>query len=248
MGVTGLKAAVASVYVLMFIMNTLANTLPFFGRTTGAVSDAFPNLLTPLGYAFSIWALIYVLLGIMVARTLTLPQEMVSDASMRIFLYAFISSSLLNAGWLFSWHALRPGLALLVMLGLLASLIIAWLHAPDDRLLRLPFSVYLGWISVATLLNITIVLSVFGLKDAVNTDAYVIVALLLGTIAAMTVLSLRGDVPYALVFVWAYTAIFLRHLSEENTVLYSSAGFLSIFILFMGILAFLQNGYALYGE
>lgn len=248
MSATGLKVSVTAAYVFMVAMNGLANVLPFFGRTTGEVSDAFPNLVTPLGYAFSIWGLIYILLGLMVVRTVSLSPEAFTDPSMKLFLYAFIVSSLLNPGWLLAWHALRPGIALAVMLALLSSLIVAYMFAPDERMLKVPFSIYLGWISVATILNITIVLSVSGLGDTVATAAYVIGVLLIGTVAAMTVLALRGDVPYTLVFVWAYTAIFLRHLSEDNTVLYSAAGLLGIFILLMGMLAVFHNGYALYGD
>ena len=248
MSVTTLKIIIVVAYVFMVAMNGLANAFPFFGRTTGEVSEAFPNLVTPLGFAFSIWGLIYILLGVMVIKTVTLSPDAFADSSMRFFLYAFIVSTLLNAGWLVAWHALRPGIALAVMLALLSSLIVAYVFAPDERLLKVPFSIYLGWISVATLLNITIVLSVFGLEDLVFTYAYVIGVILIGTLAAMTVLSLQGDVPYALVFVWAYTAIFLRHLSEDNTILYASTGFLGIFILIMAVLTVFQNGYALYGE
>jgi hypothetical protein len=42
----------------MIVLNVLANALPLGGRTTGEISDAYPNLFAPAGYTFAIWGLI----------------------------------------------------------------------------------------------------------------------------------------------------------------------------------------------
>ena len=249
MSVLVLKVAVGIIYLFMIVMNGLANALPFFGRTTGEVSDAYPNLLTPSGFAFSIWGLIYVLLGIMVIRILSLNSDAFDATSMRIFIYAFILSSIFNGLWLLAWHSLIPWVSLLVMTGLISSLILMYLNMPLDALwMKVPISIYLGWISVATILNITIVLSTTEFIFRLPESFYFILVLLAG-IGLVTLMLLRhGDVAYSLVFVWAYFAIFMRHLSEDNTLLYGASGLAGVVLLLMALFTFFTNNFAPYSD
>ena len=59
----GIRALLAVAYVVMIATNALANALPINGRTTGGVSDSYPNLFAPTGTTFAIWGVIYILLG-----------------------------------------------------------------------------------------------------------------------------------------------------------------------------------------
>lgn len=101
----GLKAGVLLAYGSVILMNILANAWPLFGRSTGAISNQFDALFTPAGFTFSIWGLIYLLLGLFVARLMTY------DASTDPMLFRklaiwFIISCLFNIAWLIVWHAL----------------------------------------------------------------------------------------------------------------------------------------------
>ena len=169
---TSVKALVGLTYVAMIAVNVLANALPINGRTTGAVSDAYPNLFAPAGVTFAIWGLIYLLLGAHVLYQFGLFH--VSDdkgavgESRRVSLLErvgvlFSLSSIANVAWILSWHydlILVSTLLLatmLVLLILITRTILAADLNPRDRIfIRLPFSVYFGWITVATIANITV--------------------------------------------------------------------------------------------
>ena len=54
-------------FVLMLLVNGLAGSTTILGgKNTAQISDANPTLITPAGYVFSIWGIIYVLLGVFV--------------------------------------------------------------------------------------------------------------------------------------------------------------------------------------
>jgi len=123
----------------------------------------------------------------------------------------------LNAGWLFTWHYELLPLSVVVMLALLVTLIAIYLRLDNGRVqvsaiekwcVNIPFSVYLGWISVATIANITDLLYAsrwdgFGIAPEMWAAIMLAVATLLGLAMALT----RGDVAFLLVFVWSFIGI-----------------------------------------
>ncbi|RMF03679.1 MAG: tryptophan-rich sensory protein, partial [Bacteroidetes bacterium] len=148
--------------VIALVLNSLANGLPLNGKTTGELSDMYPNLFVPAGFTFGIWALIYLMLiGVVIVQFRSSSAPWVK----RIGLWFFISC-LANASWIVAWHYLQVRLSLLIMLLILGSLLLIFLRlrtvaAADgiERwLVRPAFSVYLGWISVATVANVTTLL------------------------------------------------------------------------------------------
>lgn len=209
----------AAGFVFMIVMNTLANALPLFGRNTGEISGLFPNLFVPAGFTFSIWGLIYLLL--LVFTVAQMKGAFGSKSEPPAYVAAigpwFFISSMANGLWILAWHALQPLLSIAIMLALLWSLIRIYQAlnngsgAEGKYAARLPFSVYLGWISVATIANATAVLvhydwSGFGISPAVWTVAMIVVAVLAGAFFLWKKL----DVPYALVILWALYGILAR--------------------------------------
>ncbi len=197
------------------VMNALANALPLFGRDTGEISDQFPVLFTPAGYVFGIWGLIYLaLVGYAVYQAL--PSQRDNPALQRIA-PLFVLSCALNIAWLLSWHALLIPLSLLVMLGLLIALIAIYERLGIGRrkvarwewlAAHVPFSLYLGWITVATVANTAITLydlgfTGFGVDDAL----WAVIAITAATLIGLTVLARRGDAVFAAVLVWAFVGI-----------------------------------------
>lgn len=153
------------------LVNFLANYLPIGGRTTGEVSEAYPTLFTPAGFTFSIWGLIYLMLIIYVVYQL-LPRNRDRHLFDRINRH-FVVNCAANALWIFSWHYELITLSLILMIVILASLIGIYRHILPDKVqgfkdrffIRIPFSLYFGWITVATLANISVGQTVVGMDN-----------------------------------------------------------------------------------
>jgi translocator protein len=204
--------------LVTLVMNGLANALPIAGRTTGEISDAFPVLVTPAGYVFSIWGLIYLgLAGYAIWQSLSAQAD---HPRARALAGPVTIANLANATWIVLWHNLWIGSSLLVMFVLLGALIVVYLRLrgvaprrrPVTRAERIwaygTFSVYLGWITVATVANVTVALYDAGwgggfLPPAVWAAIAVVVATLLG----VRMLARYTDLPYAAVLVWAFIGI-----------------------------------------
>jgi hypothetical protein len=209
-------------YAAVVVVNTLANALPLNGVTTAELSDSYPNYFVPAGYVFSIWGVIYLLLLGFTVRQLRRGGE---DAeTLRKIGWLFIASNVFNVVWIFLWHWRLVALSLVPMFGLLASLILIYLRldigraqvSRDQQLYyRLPFSVYLGWITVAPIANIVAFLVASGWESYGTTAAYWTVAVI-GVAVALTLVNLytRGDAAYSLVIVWALSGIIYKQMAE----------------------------------
>lgn len=211
-------------YVVMLLMNFLANVVPLNGMTTGEVSDSYSNLFAPAGYTFAIWGFIYLLLAFHVIYQLGFfNSEERSDVRLlvrQIAIY-FSVSSFANALWILTWHYGKLGLSVVLMLIILVSLIIinrlttkADLSFKEKFFIRLPFSIYFGWITVATIANITALLvdlewGGFGLTDA----TWTVLILIIGTIIGGVTLLKNWVASYGFVLVWAYIGIYNKHVS-----------------------------------
>ena len=214
------KIIVPLVYLIMLLVNYLAVALPLGGRDTGAISDNYPNLFAPACYAFSIWGLIYTLLGIYVVYQFVRESDALVSRVNRVF----VINALLNAGWLFAWHYDVIWLSVIIMLGLLITLIKiadilrqSALTTKERVLVRLPFSIYFGWITVATIANISILLvslnwNGFGIAESVWTVIILLVGMIIGTWRSVR----DRNIPYVLVLIWAYGAILAKHISVNG--------------------------------
>ena len=221
-----LRVLAASVFVLMVTVNALANILPINGVSTGAVSDSFPNLFAPAGSTFAIWGLIYLWLAAFVVYQWGLfkVQSSISPKQMKTIGLCFIISSVANAAWIFAWHYYVMELTVLLMLVILLSLVIinriltkTDLTRMDWLLVRLPFSIYFGWITVATIANVTAYLVDLGWDGwGISPPAWTIVALLLGLVISMATTLRNKDIAYGVVILWAYAGILNKHLSAAG--------------------------------
>ncbi|PDW01433.1 TspO/MBR family protein [Candidatus Chloroploca asiatica] len=208
------QGAVLAALAGTLTVNVLANTLPINGQTTGEISDKFPILITPPGYVFGIWGVIYTgLLSYAVYQAL--PSNRDKERLKRIA-WPFILSCAANASWIVLWHYNQLGISLGVIIGLLLALITidrrlgkaTEMPLADRLLVRLPFSIYLGWASVATIVNAAVVLydaewNGMGLSPEVWTAGTLGVGAGLG--AAMGVR--EQDVAFPLVLAWAFSGI-----------------------------------------
>ncbi len=215
-------------FLFTVLVNGLAGSTTILGgKNTAQISDANPTLITPAGYVFSIWGVIYILLGIFVVFQ-ALPSEKGKDLQKRIG-WLFILSSLLNIAWLFLWQFEYLSLSVVLMFLLLATLISIYLRlnigkstAPlrEKLAVHLPFSVYLGWITIASIANVTVTLvsanwDGFGISPETWAALIVIVALLI----TIFVIATRKDVAYGLVIIWALAGITVKQSENQNIVM-----------------------------
>ncbi len=222
---TAVKALVALTYLAMVTVNYLANALPLNGRSTGEVSSAYPSLFTPAGVTFSIWGLIYLLLGAHVLYQLGLfrdrPDTDADSAQLNRVGVPFAVSSLANTAWVFAWHydvIWLSAVLIVVILVCLAAVVTtlrrSGLEGRRRWLVGLPFSVYFGWTTVAVVANMTVLLvsrgwDGFGLADSTWAAIMVLVAMGIGTVTMLR----NADVAYGLVLIWAFAGILLRQVS-----------------------------------
>jgi len=230
---------------VMITINGLANALPINGLTTGEVSDSFDIYFVPAAYVFSIWGLIYlVLIGFVIYQAL--PGQRDNRRLKRIG-YWFIVSCVANSAWIFSWHYQIFPLTVIVMLILLVSLITIYqklelTHEKRDRFERwfvdFPFSLYLGWISVATIANISSLLDFWNWKGlGVSAEVWAVIMLSVGIVLALMIAYKRKDTVFILVFIWAYIGIAVAQ-KEAPIVVFSAwlgAVILAILVLMISL-------------
>ena len=208
-------------FAVMLTLNGMANALPLNGYNTGELSDMYPNLFVPAGITFSIWGLIYLALFSLVIYSLVVSFSQDTDRQfIRLIGWPLVINFLANAGWIVAWHYRFELSSLVIMLILLRSLITMYQRLKigmktasrtEKIFVHFPISLYLGWITVATIANTTAVLvsfnwQGFGLGQSIWTMIMILIA------AGLTLLFLikRKDVIYSLVILWAFAGIFIK--------------------------------------
>ena len=227
---------------LVLLFNFLSNAIPFNGLTQADLGELYPVLITPATYVFSIWGLIYLaLIAFIIYQTLPNFRENPAVKAVGIL---FAVSSLFNILWLFFWHYQRVGWSMIIMLLLLATLITIYLRIGavttekslyDRLLVKYPFSLYLGWITAATIVNFNVLLYDIGwLGVGTGGVFFTIFMIVIATVVALAVFYLRQDFIYTAVFVWALIGIGVRH--GTNLVLLTIVAWLAAaaIIFFLG--------------
>jgi hypothetical protein len=222
--------------ILVIVVNGLANALPLNGQTTGEISDRFDVYFVPAGYVFSIWGLIYLALsGYAVYQALPAQRE---NPRLRHTGYLYALSCLANIVWLFLWHYEVFVLTVVAMVALLLLLIAIYLRlgtgltrvsTAETWLVRVPFSIYLGWITVATIANVTSLLDYLNWNGwGIRPEAWAATMLVAGAAIASAVSLTRGDVAYVLVIVWAFVGIAVKH--ADTPIVSVTAAFMAVVV------------------
>ena len=205
-------------FIATVVVNGLANALPLNGFTTGSISDRFSVFFVPAGYVFSIWGVIYLLL---LAFTVfqALPSQRQNPVLRKVG-YLPALSGVLNSVWIVFWHYEQFPLTLLVMAALLVTLILTYVRFGIGRakvstavkwMTHIPFSVYLGWITVATVANVTQFLYMNNWDGfGISALAWGVIMLIVGAIVAGAVIFTRRDIAYTMVIVGAYVGIVVK--------------------------------------
>jgi hypothetical protein len=209
------QISVVVALIVTIAVNVMSNALPFNGLTAPEIADSFDVYFVPAGYVFSIWSVIY--LGLIAYAVFQLLPAQRENPRLRQTGWWFVLSCAANSVWLFLWHYGYFALSVVAMLTLLISLIVIYLRLGVSRqsvpsgerwLVHLLFSIYLGWVTVATIANITAYLDFinwngFGIAPEIWTIIMLVVAIAVAGLMAYY----REDIAYLLVLIWAFIGI-----------------------------------------
>ncbi|MBA2620317.1 MAG: tryptophan-rich sensory protein [Acidobacteria bacterium] len=205
------------------------------GTTPQQVSDKYPSLLTPAGYAFSIWGLIY--LGLIIFSIYQAMSSQAENARFKRIRALYIINCAANCAWIFLWHHEQIWASLAVIFTLLGTLVLINARLQNKRdaaetwAARVPFGLYFGWATVATVLNFTLALASSGVETSASTariSASVIVAAV--TILGVVVRLKLSTAAYALAIAWALTAIAVKHGGETALVFCTAFGVIALLV------------------
>jgi len=215
-------------FLAVVLVNALAVILPINNRTTQELSDKYPNLFVPAGITFSIWGIIYILLALFIIYQFVVAFRRSSDERgifEKIGILFFISC-IFNVAWILAWHYEIIWLSLIIMALLLISLISIYVRLGTGKpavrnsekiLVNIPFSVYLGWITIATIANVTAFLvqinwNKFGISD----QLWTVIVIAVGVIITLATVFSRNDIFYCFVVIWALVGILLKRMADNS--------------------------------
>ena len=205
-------------------VNALSNFFPISGTNIGEIANTVLRgvQITPANYAFAIWGLIY--LGLIAYGIYQLFPTQRRDRTIRQVDLLLIVACIAQIIWVYLFTLQLFWLSVVAMLGILLPLIGAYQQLSNGRdrssrqrqwLTHIPFSIYLGWISVATIVNIASALYISDWNGwGISAPRWTAIMLIVGTAIAATVVIRRADVAFTLVFIWAYVAIAIRQLAQ----------------------------------
>lgn len=243
-------------FIFTVVINALANALPINGLNTGQLSDMYPNLFVPSGFTFSIWGVIYLWLAIFAVYGIV--SAFSKDQSKGEWIEKigpwFLIQALCNGAWIFAWHYQIIWLSLLIMLGILGSLIM--MHRKleigvkaDSSLVKFlvkaPISIYLGWITVATVANVTTLLVDSGFQGG-GISEWVWAAIVIVVASAITLLMQfrKGDFIHSMVVLWALFGIYSKRAADTDPIqgLIAVIGICAVVIVGVGVWQWAKQG------
>lgn len=201
-------------------VNTLANALPINGMNTGEISALYPNRFVPAGFTFGIWSVIYLLMAGFTILSVKWLWNVPDSTLGRMFMDIsplYIATCVLNAAWIFVWHHLMVGLSVFIMLAFLVLLVVVHQRLQRHRgalkgtasvFVYTFFTVYLGWISVATIANITAWLVSIGWNGlGIAPEGWSLTMMATAILLGILFIRFGRDHAYAWVIAWALFGI-----------------------------------------
>lgn len=219
---------------VMITVNTLANALPINGKTTRELSNQYPNFFVPTGITFAIWGIIYLLMTVLISYQMITAFSKTKRSLLNSLHEKLIGlTCVLNVAWILVWHYELVALSVMVMLLFLSTLIYLFVQLKAIQTtsfihylcIKLPISVYLGWISIATIANITALLvhinwNGYGILESTWTVIMLTIALLIN----LFMIFKQKAIPFALVFIWALMGIIVKR--QADTIVYHNIIFM----------------------
>lgn len=217
-------------FLAVLVVNYLANALPLNGKNTGELSDQYPNLFTPAGLTFSIWGIIYLWLAVFIGFQVVALFRPALNARVGPIVdkigWYFVATCVLNTAWMFAWHWEQLEISVVVMLGFLFTLLslnekIGVGRSKSNNLEKgiahWPLGIYQGWISVATIANITALLVGRGWQGGGMGEVFwAVLLIVIGAVAAIFILFRQNNLGHGLAVAWAFLGINLKRNSVPD--------------------------------
>jgi hypothetical protein len=239
-------------FIVMVIMNGLANGLPINGKTTGQLSNQYPNLFVPAGITFSIWGVIYTLLLCFCIYQIKSLFSKKPEPHLALILngigFLFIINAIFNALWIVVWHYEILPLSLLFMVGILGTLVMIntnmktvqpYISGWTAFFVKASFGAYLGWICIATIANVTAILVANGfMTNSISGESWTVIMIIIGSIVGfITTVRMRNHY-IALAIIWALTGIIIAR--NQDVIYYKNIVYSAIVGMLMMIGAILM--------
>ena len=239
-----LQAAVLFATIAVIAIHWLAATGGINNKTPEQVSTGFTTEITPAGYAFAIWSLIY--LGLIAFTIFQLLPAQTDNQRLNRIRLPYIISCLANIGWIYTWHYELIPLSLVCMIALLISLIsinhslFQTETAGELWLARIPFSIYFGWITVATILNVTIALVYWGVSFSAFVTAIIgVLVVVAATILGIIIRFKLDTMLYPITIAWGLTAIGVEQSGDTAVTLATALGMMAL--IFVGLWGYIKD-------
>jgi hypothetical protein len=209
--------------IFSIAVNTFSNSFPLNGVSIGTISNTLfaAVKITPANYAFAIWGLIY--LGLIAFGIYQLQPAQRQNPGLQRSGYLLVFACLAQCAWIYLFLGRLFSLSVIAMLGILVSLILMYQRLGIGRLpvsrqerwcIHIPISIYLGWITVATVVNFANALYSLNWSDeGIYSTMWTVIMMLVSTAIATLVTINRRDTAYTLVIVWALVAIAIRQIN-----------------------------------
>ena len=218
------RIGIALAFSVVILFNYLANAIPLGGQTTGEISDKYISMFTPAGFTFAIWGVIYLaLLGFVIRQFVSNPQEAPILSKIRNL---FVLNCLANSLWIVAWHYDQLIASMVLMVVILWTLFATGQVFKVESVLNsgwafafisLPFSIYFGWISVATIANVSVLQSAFGLNDfLLSQEIWTVLKLIIAGGAGYAWGWRYKQPAYLLVIAWAAYGISVANVDHKE--------------------------------
>ena len=218
--------------VFALVLNGLAGSGVFGGRSVGDVSAQYETLITPAGYAFAIWGLIYLLLILFVVYQWVAWLRNREDTALKHTGLWFALGNLANGLWIVAWLNEYMGLSVVLIFLLLISLIVLTFRLRLviwDAPVRIiafvwwPIVFYLGWIVVASVANVSVYLVSINWQGGILSPlSWALVMIVIATAIYLLLVFTRNMREAALLGVWAFIAIAVRQGSAHPAIGYTA--------------------------
>lgn len=219
------------VLIATLVVNGLGGAGLINDSSQSEVSGDFQTLITPAGFAFSIWSLIYGLLAISMVVMIMKSNDTYYQKTIEKITPFFWLSSALNMAWIVTFSYYQIGLSTIFIFGYLISLtriaqILRVIHEPKRWLLPVTFGLNAGWLFIATVVNVSAFLvqiewGGFGIADT----TWAVIMLVVSVVLCALVLLRLKNAAFPLSIAWAYFAIFSERMSADNG---GAVGFVAI--------------------
>jgi hypothetical protein len=221
--ITTLVAIIGSIAI-----NTISNIFPLNGLNIGVLSNTLfaPVHITPANYAFAIWGVVYT--GLLAFGLYQLQPSQRRNPRLQHSGYLLAIACLSQCIWIYLFLARLFPLSVLAMVGILLPLMGIYqrlgvgepnMPRQERWFLQVPISIYLGWITVATILNIANALySVNWNGWGIDPIGWTVIMMVVSAAIAAIVMYQRRDPAFSLTIVWALVSIAIRQFTVPSIV------------------------------